>query len=42
MEKRVGKYWFSYGRCGGFALGVNISKYTAGIELGFWYFGIEF
>ena len=42
MEKRVGKYWVSYGRCGGFALGFNISKWSVGIDLGFWYIGLEF
>lgn len=42
MDKKVGKYWISAGRCSGFALGFNISKYTAGIDLGFWYFGIQF
>ena len=42
MEKRLGKYWVSYGRLCGFSLGFNISKYSAGIDLGFWYVGIEF
>jgi hypothetical protein len=38
MEKKIGKYWFSWGRTSGFALGFNISKYNWGIELGFWYY----
>jgi hypothetical protein len=42
MEKKVGKYWFAYGRTAGFAIGFNISKWSAGIEVGFWYIGVEF
>jgi hypothetical protein len=42
MEKKIGKYWFSWGRTSGFALGFNISKYNWGMELGFWYIGQEF
>jgi len=42
MEKKLGKFWLSYGRTAGFAIGFNISKWNAGIELGFWYIGLEF
>jgi len=42
MEKRVLNKWIVCGRVTGFAIGFNISKYSAGIELGFWYIGIEF
>jgi hypothetical protein len=38
----IGKYWFTYGRTSGFALGFNISRYTCGIDLGFWYIGLDF
>jgi len=42
MEKRILNKWVVFGRVTGFAIGFNISKYTAGIELGFWYIGVEF
>jgi len=41
MEKRIKNTWFQYGRISGFALGFNISRYNIGIELGFWYIGVE-
>jgi hypothetical protein len=41
MEKRIRNKWVSYGRVGGFAIGFNISKYSIGLELGFWYIGVE-
>jgi hypothetical protein len=42
MEKEIGKYWFSAGRTGGFALGFSFNRYHWTIDLGFWYLGIEF
>jgi len=42
MEKRVGKYWFVYGRKSGFGIGFDVSKYFWTIDLGFWYIGQEF
>ena len=42
MQKKIGKYWFSCGRIGGFGLGIIVNKYFWNIDLGFWYFGGEF
>jgi hypothetical protein len=42
MEKKVGKYWMSYGRKSGFGLGFDVSKYGWSLDLGFWYIGGEF
>ena len=41
MEKKIGKYWVSFGRNAGFALGFNFSKWYIGLELGLWYIGME-
>lgn len=41
MEKRVLNKWVILGRVTGFAIGFNISKYSIGLELGFWYIGVE-
>jgi len=41
-EKKIGKYWFTWGRKSGFGFGFNISKYGWDIDLGLWYFGQEF
>jgi hypothetical protein len=42
MEKKIGRYWFSFGKISGFALGFYFTKYNWGVELGFWYIGLEF
>lgn len=42
MEKKIGKYWFYYGRNSGFGAGIHIDKYHVTIDLGFWYIGMEF
>jgi len=42
MEKRILNKWLIAGRAPGFAIGFNISRYSVGIELGFWYIGVEF
>lgn len=41
MEKRVGKYWFSYGRKSGFGIGFNISTYSIDLDFGLWYLAVE-
>jgi len=41
MEKRIGNRWLQYGRTDGIALGFNISKYSIGIDLLFWYLTVE-
>ena len=41
-NKKVGKYWFSWGRVDGFALGICICKHFITIDLVFWYVGMEF
>lgn len=41
-EKKIGKYWFAWGRKSGFGIGFNISKYGWDIDLGFWYIAQEF
>jgi hypothetical protein len=41
-EKKIGKYWFYWGRTGGFALGFAVDKYHWSIDLGLWYVGQEF
>jgi len=42
MEKKIGKYWFHYGRNSGFGAGFHIDKYIVTIDFLFWYFGWEF
>lgn len=42
MEKKMGKFWVSYGTTYGFAVGFAISKSYITIDLGFFYVGIEF
>jgi hypothetical protein len=42
MQKRILNKWVIYGRVSGFALGFNVDKYGATIDLGFWYVGLEF
>jgi hypothetical protein len=42
MEKKMGKYWFSYGKMSGFGIGFVVDKYHWNIDLGFWYIGQEF
>jgi len=42
MEKKIGPYWFVWGRVCGFALGFSISKYGFNLDLGLWYIGMEF
>jgi len=41
-EKKVGKFWISWGRTSGFSLGFAIDKYHWSIDLGFWYIGQEY
>lgn len=42
-ERRITeKVWLSYGRVCGFAIGINVSRWSAGIDLGFWYIGLEY
>lgn len=41
-EKKIGKYWFNWGRKCGFGIGFDIDKYHWSIDLGFWYVGQEF
>ena len=42
MEKKIGKWWFNWGRKSGFGLGFEISKWGWSIDFGFWYIGQEF
>jgi hypothetical protein len=42
MEKKIGKYWFNWGRSCGFGIGFHVDKYHWSIDLGFWYVGQEF
>jgi hypothetical protein len=42
MEKKIGKYWFYWGRTNGFALGFTVNRYHLSIDLGFWFIGQEF
>ena len=42
MEKKIGKYWFNWGRKSGFGIGFSISKYGIDLDLVFWYIGLEF
>jgi len=41
MEKKIGRYWFCYGRKSGFGIGLNISKYSIDLDLGVWYLAVE-
>ena len=41
-EKKIGKYWFAWGRKSGFGIGFSLSKYGWDIDLGFWYIAQEF
>lgn len=41
-EKKMGRFWISWGTTYGFALGFAISKSYITADLGFWYVGIEF
>lgn len=41
-EKKIGKYWFNWGRKCGFGIGFDIDRYHWSIDLGFWYIGQEF
>jgi|TARA_R110000868_G_scaffold26592_4_gene102221 hypothetical protein len=41
-EKKIGKYWFYWGRTSGFALGFAVDKYHWSIDLGLFYIGQEF
>lgn len=41
-HKKFKRCWFIYGRVSGFAIGFNVDKYAATIELGFWYVGLEY
>ena len=42
MEKKIGKYWFSWGVKAGFGIGFEINKYHWSLDLGFWYVSQEF
>ena len=42
MEKKIGKYWFYWGRTYGFAIGFDLDKYHVTFNLLFWYVGFEF
>jgi hypothetical protein len=42
MEKKIGRFWFAWGRKSGFGIGFNVSKYGLEFDLGFWYIGMEF
>jgi len=42
MEKKIGKYWFYWGRNSGICLGFDIDKYHVTFNLLFWYVGFEF
>ena len=42
MEKKIGNYWFTWGKKEGFGIGFNISKYGWDIDIGFWYISQEF
>jgi hypothetical protein len=41
MEKKIGKYWFSFGRQYGFGVGFYFNRYSWSFNLGIWYFGVE-
>ena len=41
MEKKIGRYWFCYGRKSGFGIGFNISKHSIDLDLGVWYLAFE-
>ena len=42
MEKKIGKYWFYWGRNSGIGLGFDLDKYHVTFNLLFWYVGFEF
>jgi len=42
MEKKIGTYWFYWGRISGIALGFDIDKYHVTFNLLFWYVEFEF
>jgi hypothetical protein len=43
MEKKISKrFWFSYGRTYGFAIGFDLDKYHVTFNLLFWYIGLEY
>ena len=42
MEKKIGKYWFYWGRNSGISLGFDIDKYHVTFNLLLWYAGFEF
>ena len=41
IEKKFINHWLQYGRTDGIALGFNISKYSIGIDLLFWWISVE-
>lgn len=41
-EKFIKGHYLQWGRTVGFSLGFNFSKYNVGIDIGFWYIGLEF
>jgi hypothetical protein len=42
-ERRITKkVWLSYGRVSGFAIGFDVSRWSATLDLGFWYIGLEY
>lgn len=41
MSKTI-QLTFTAGKITGFALGICVNKYMASIDLGFWYFGMEY
>jgi len=42
MEKKIGRFWFYWGRNSGIGLGFNFDKYHLSLDLLFWYVGWEF
>jgi hypothetical protein len=41
-HKKFKRFWLIYGKISGFALGFNVDRYSATVDLGFWYIGFEF
>ena len=42
MEKKIGKYWFHWGRISGIGIGFSINRNFIDVQLGFWYVGFEY